>query len=95
MVGVHVHTFKRGSLVVAARGNWRKGMLVTARSGEEWKLEVSKALRLAHCQVDVERTRVAVKNISLTKDSVVPLVPGCPSFRDSPGRRSSVPAGRC
>jgi hypothetical protein len=39
---------------------------------------VSKAL--AHCQVDVECTCVAIKNISLTKDGVVPLDPGCPSF---------------
>ena len=31
MVGVHVYTFKRCSLVVAARGNWRKGKLVIAR----------------------------------------------------------------
>ena len=81
MVEMHVHTFKRGSLVVAARGNWRKGKLETARSGEEWKLVVSKAL--AHCQVDVERTCIAVKNILLTKDGVVPLDPCCPSFREA------------
>jgi hypothetical protein len=89
MVEVHVYTFKRCSLVVAERRNWRKGKLVTARSGQEWKLVVSKAL--AHCQVDVERTCVAVSSISLTKDGVVPLDPAVRPSR----RRSLVLAGRC
>jgi hypothetical protein len=83
VIGVNVYTFERGSLVVAVRRNWKNDKLVTARSGEEWKLVVSKVL--AHCQVAVERTRIAVKYILplLTKDGVVPLDPCCPSFQEA------------
>ena len=80
-VGIHVHTFKRGSLIVASRGNWRKGKLTTARSSEEWSVVMSKALALS--QEEIARARVAVKNITLTKDGVVPLDPSCPSFREA------------
>jgi len=79
--GIHVYTFKRCSLIVASRGNWRKGKLATARSGEDWSVVVSKALALS--RVEIERMRVAIHSITTTKDGVVSLDPSCPSFREA------------
>jgi hypothetical protein len=44
----------------------------------------------AHCQADVERTRVAIKNISLAKDGAVP---SDPAVRPSRGQELQLGPG--
>jgi hypothetical protein len=81
MAGVHVAHIQASIPHSRCARHWEKRQVSDSTLGRG--VESGGEQALAHRQAGLERTRVAVKNISLTKNGVVPLDPGCPSFQEA------------
>ena len=78
-VGTRVHVWRKGALVVASTGAWRKAQVRSVQSKEAWTL-------WAHASVSESETRElkeALQAIPLTRDGTVPLGSTCPAFREA------------
>ena len=78
-VGTRVYVWRKGAIVAASTGAWRKAQVRSVQSKETWTL-------WANAQTAgpaARELRDALKAISLTRDGTVPLDSTCPAFREA------------
>ena len=78
-VGARIFVWRRGAIVAASAGVWRKAQVRSVQSQEAWTLWAS--ARVAEEEGD--ELKEALQAIPLTRDGTVPLVRSCPSFREA------------
>jgi hypothetical protein len=75
---VQLHTFQKGSLAAARKGNWCSGAFDATQTSEEWVVWVPKRLSVS-VQLEISQK---LASLVFTRDGCVPLDPACPSFKE-------------
>jgi hypothetical protein len=78
-VGTRVYVWRKGAIVAASTGAWRKAQLRSVQSKETWTLWANaQTARSAATEL-----RDALQAIPLTRNGTVPLDSTCPAFREA------------
>lgn len=76
---LELHTFEKGSMVVARKGNWSRGAFDAIQSREAWTVWAPRGLD----EVDQAQMRDFLSAVVFSRDGVVPFDPACPSAREA------------
>ena len=78
-VGTRLFVWRRGSVVAASTGNWRKAQVRSVQSKEDWTLWSS----TLSAETEGPQLKFALQNIVLTRDGTIPLETASPLFREA------------
>jgi len=79
MIGTRVFVWRKGAVVAASTGNWRKAQVRSIQSREDWTLWSS----LLSAETDGAQLKRELQDIVLSRDGTVPLDSACPYFREA------------
>lgn len=78
-IGTELFVWRKGSVVAASMGNWRKAQVRSVQSKEDWTLWSSSV----SAETEGAQLKLALQRIVLTRDGTIPLDLSCPSFREA------------
>ena len=76
-VDTRLFVWRKGSVVAASTGNWRKAHVRSVQSKEDWTLWSSTLL----AETEGSQLKLALQSIVLTRDGTIPLETASPLFR--------------
>ena len=79
LIGKRLHVWRKGAIVAAGTGVWRRAQVRSVQSKEEWTLWASAQT----VETEGPQLRQALHTISLSRDGTVPLDSDCPSIREA------------
>ena len=80
-VGARIFVWRKGAIVAASTGAWRKAQVRSVQSQEAWTLWASG--QVADSEAEGDQLKEALRAVQLTREGTVPLDRSCPSFREA------------